>query len=422
VSWLSERAARIVAIWNQSPVWLKSGVSICLTVLLTSGIKDLWDAPRPRIDITSCGIGLTHPKRPVEVPDGIGAIFANHQYLNDILDNRHTAGDYQDALAEEETTFQNFRLAESYFDTLINIVNTQSAAISRDARRLQFLKAMYLSAYDGVLEQQMKFTIDDYERSLPPGYNRHPSVEYPGHVNMGTSIITMTEIDEEQTVTQIQQRTSNPNAGDERLLDAHRTNVFRRIIGVYDPNVVVGLLVESKNEMHKINENTRYALGVLRNFLAKEAPSGWKVTALVTNRGGRALTVLNTGVLLVEVPGTKSGDKGKILIDLESADTTGDQFLVVEAQKAAILRLVSKQSVDSIVAHQPGLLGGSDWRPGGDTDASRLMKLYSARVGDLKASLILARAGSAKVGERIGGSASFPIGRKWEETVLEKLK
>lgn len=379
---------------TRGAVWV---ISIVMSALVTLYIRDRWEAPRPVVELTS--LTFLDPRlgdASIPIPPELVQKVSNHVYLSD-LNRKETTESLKSKLEDHVEALLIRQKVEKYVSSLIDLLLQQSPAILLDTRRREFLQLLVDDpSGQQVVDSYAKVTIFDFEESLDARYMTHTPGTESLMVNLKDGVYNLSEIDEAK---------AEPGAD---LLAARQSNLYRRLFVYYDQNLLAEFFRGVQKYIKEQNTLADEIIVATRELLDGAKQPRIAVALLVANRGRRPVALQTIGVLRLSVPKPTASGVVPVLLDL-TASSDQQELVIVEADEAETVRLMSVETLREIVDRNAAVLGGESWDESRALAESRLMKLYDAKTGELVAAAAIARAGVKPGMVQIGPSAPVPV-------------
>jgi hypothetical protein len=388
------RAGRKIAIWV---------ITIIASAVLTAVVKDWWESPKPSIELTRLQLIVTPSSKKMSLSQELKRLLDDHAYL----ESPKEAMTYDGAVEFVENIKDRIRLHSdvvAWFDSALDLIGKQSAAISLESRRHQLIQMISDEPSGKSVELTCRFVVDDIETQLDAKYLSHPKGQTRAVVNLPNSVYYLGEQPEDQT-----------NTGNR--LDAHRANIYRRILLLYEPDVLVKLFSLARDRLKRNNNDATALLPKLQLAMTNAFPMSLAAEVLVSNRGQRPMAVRTVAIVKLRVPSQNSSAAQTVPIRVQGSS---DGVAVVEGGKAVTLTLYS-EPIERLISANPKTLGGEGWSQANGIDGSRLMLLYHAKTGSLLALVALARAGTVGSDLKLGESQFTVVGSSTEDEIVTAL-
>jgi hypothetical protein len=387
---------------------------------VTLVIKDYWDAPRPRFELISLDLSASTPNdQQLTIDPLLDARIRNHGYFPN-LDLAPKLKDVVEAVDKAKESNVLFERTLAHCDDLIQLVQTQSAARDKAQRRKDFLTKLVARDQEfKILERGMKFATDSFP--LPRQYSSHPPNERNVRVDTGVSIFTLAELNPEAEASRAAAGSSDVNTYSTVLNDATRTNLFRRIVVYYEPDILIGFLEQVRKDLDRTRSEAMAIIAVLDPMVAAAREERITAEVLISNNGTKPLALRSEGLLRLNIPNQQGASASSVPVPLKAAGAT-EEINIVDGGKATILSFSSRDTLRAIIQGSPELLGGPNWSTGGSLDASRLVMLWKAATPALTASIALARAGAAPTDSKAGESPSTIVGVSTVTALYQQLQ
>ena len=380
--------------------------SIVLSALLGAVIKDLWEAPRPHVEVSSVSLGLPPGSETLRVD--IGETLVNrsesHPFIK-TLEASETVASLQGVIENAPRAEADYRALVARIDRLETLVKTQNAVGRRqEDLRVEFLRVWHEGPGSVLLDNLIQGIVMEptLARARDPKYNRHPpGMEAADDIDLGIMRIVVREVRPLPTMAPME------------LYLTAATNVMRRLWIYYEPQVLIDHLSAGRKRVQEWLDDLPALIKDIKTAMEAAVPRRIVVTATASNRGRLPLTLRGVGVLKLSLP--EGG--APLLVELSAEDP--EQIVVVKGGEAEVLRLTSVNTLPQLLKASPQASG--TWREGQDPEASRLAKLFEAE-GGLKASLSLSRAGVSAKNARIGPSSLEEVGKPSRLALIKELE
>jgi hypothetical protein len=396
-------------------VWI---LSLLGSVLLTAFFKDYWEAPRPILQITGFefrSVQSEQGEKPeVIVENELLNRIERHLFLPD-LEPPITVDALEQKVREYERLRQTCTEVEKHLGNLTTLLLGQGAAISLDTRRKATLQMIADAPDSRLIESAAKVLADDV---IDPKYQSHPAGSENLRVNLRDSIFDLSQIDEEKVAEEAGR--NGPSAATQMRIQAHRTNIYRRLLIYYEPDVLVSFFNNVKDKLASYNREAEDIIGQLQKSADAGKAERIALDVLVSNRGQRPIAISGLGVLRLEVPPVKKGKMAGVFVPMiHTSDST--DITIIDGGKASTIHLLSRESVGQIIQANSLLLGGDGWTASKSLDESRLFLLFRAKTGELTATVSLARAGEEPQSSGVGPSAPLSVSQSAVERTIEEI-
>jgi hypothetical protein len=250
------------------------------------------------------------------------------------------------------------------------------------------------------------------EQALPERYQTHPpsfSVKTFGTFNVSL-------VDEEEFARRV--AASEPTKYDQAKTEAHRTNLLRRMVIFYEPDILLATLAKATESVGVDLDQSVGLTKRVQAVLDDAVPRRITVTTALVNSGQRAIALRDMALLTLVLP-EANGTETPVYVGMKRVDTSEDA-LVVEGGKARGVSFESTETLDQLVRNDPTVLGGPKWGAGQAFSASRLSLLFEGN--GLSAQISLAKAGAQKASMVAARSDRIGVGAEAEKRLFEKLR
>ena len=371
-------------------VWLTASIS---AALIGAIIKDYWEAAHPTVDIHA--VSITSPPTPIDIHAKLLRDIRNHPYLSIDATDEFYDNDIAELIKDFEIKDEERLEAVATITRLIDYLKATSADLSLKMRQRDFLTILTAGGLGSMLEDWAKITLKGYEEKLPDRYQRHPEGSEGLYVSIPIGIYNLAEIDEEEFARQESQARGPVNVYARVLLDARRTNLFRRLLLYQEADVLLPFLDALKLELNGAIQSSRDISQRLQKYISTSLRH-LGATAMVTNTGHRPFSIGLQGVLFLHFPARVRGGKDGIMA--ADLDVVEDKPILVPGGEARLLKFITRDNLHQIVEET------------GNVDVDGLRSLFAE--GGIRARISIARAGVGEADLVIGPSDIRPIGPK----------
>jgi hypothetical protein len=400
-------------------IWIGTVIGSSILTLL---VADWWQAARGTVEIAK--VEIRSPGQPTDklvLGDELAQKTRDHIYFN-TLNSESTFEKVEKALDDARRKADLANRTGHLIESLIKLLQTQSAALSLETRRKEFLITFTAKSEESDwFEKIAKGLLVDYETNLPKKYSSHP----PGTENLNISLETMTyqlgQENEEEFARRVEGQVKNVNAYAIARQEAHVNNIWRRLFVYYEPEVLLGFLTSSQSRIEVFTKRAEEIIAAVTAKIEQTRKQHLYVSLLVSNSGDTPLPVQPIGVLRLRVPSVNKQGSQAVQIRL-GATLLSSQTTIVEKGKPGLLTLMSQKPLSKIIEENHDLLGGEQWTPDSSVSNSRFMQLWQAKTAGLEASAKLARASLDPNKTVLAESPVHPISLSSDVMVYEQLE
>ena len=393
-------------------------ITVLGSALLTAFFKDYWEAPHPVLQITGFSFESAEgDKTEITVDPELLRSIAKHDYLPD-LKLPITLADLTKEIAEGEHIREQWLDEDGHVRNIVALIRSQGLGISLENRRKALLNLIVDEPGDINIESRAKILVAGMEQALGPKYQCHPPGSEHLMVHLDDGEYNLSQVDEEKAAQDAGSAT-DVNAPVKRRIDAHRTNIFRRLLIYYDPDLLLNVFTTLEKSIADENREAEGIIGQLKSSEKGLVGQRIALDILISNRGQRPVAIRGAGVLCLEVPAAKHGNPVRVLVPLVKASDS--EVTVVDGGKSNVIQVHSRDNLRDIVQANSAALGGDNWTSSRPLEESRFMLLFKAKTSELTAAVALVRAGEEPQRSRVGPSASLPVSQSATEQAIEQI-
>lgn len=369
-------------------------------------IRDYWEAAHPVVELQSISIAARGGNGFPELDYSLRQTIAEHPYYSAEFDGSPEVQDIVDVIKRNKDTDLSHQAAVETYRKLIDYVKATSPQLPLDIRREDFLKIWGRGPRGGVMEGWAKNVLARLEKELPEHYNKHPEDSKELFVVLESSVINLSEIDEEEHARQMAQVRGPVGVYTRVLLDARRTNLLRRIWIYQDATVLIPFLEAAISRAERSIQQSKEISQQLEQYTTPAGPRHLAVRVIVTNTGRRTLALGTQGVLFLHLPARAANVPEKEIsanvLAVEAEPT------LISGGEAKVVNYVTQDNLNLI------------FEAAQYTDADGFRSLYEG--GGIRARISIARAGADKNNLVIGPSEIRPIGPKSIDNAFEVIR
>ena len=372
-------------------------------------VKDFWEAPRPTIEIAAVSLQAVDAEKEIDLDPALVGRIQDHVFVEN-LELRVSTAEVKEAMSDAEVDVKKFKSLIERLDRLQELLRTRSGPI--DLRRREFLAAWFAGDDGGTLDSLVKSVLVEHE--LPDHYRSHPDNMKDISVDLGPSVVSLREVDEERVAQE--QSKGSVNTYERVRRDARRTNYLRRLWIHLEPDIFIPTLKRASDFLIEQLEESRAIVAELDEAIAEQNPDHILVTAVLGNRGRRPLGIRHLGALWLRLPSRSASDSAadEVAIPLGGLEES-PEITVLEGGGAEVIKVFSRDSIPEMVAKSEVLRGGRS----AEDKLSRLEVLMEG--GGISAAVSLVKAGVPIEDAEIGRSEFRPVGPQAQQAVFSTL-
>src|ERR1051325_4639096 len=318
-------------------VWTCTVACSCMITLL---VTEWWQKARATVELTR--IEIRSPGKPTDklvVGEDLAQKTQEHPYFTS-LHEESTFEAIDKALDEGRQKTNRAKRTSGHIEGLITLLGTQSAALSLEKRRAQFLAAFVSKAEESsFFEDVAKVTLDDYEAQLPTKYSAHPPGSEQLSVNLENATYRLAQEDEDDVAKRIQSQSKDINAYTIARREAHRTNLWRRLFAYYEPEILLSFFSTCKERTERWISKAETIMSELTTKIEQTRQQHMYVSVLVANSGDTALPIQSIAVLKLQVPNLNKSGSQSVSIRL-GAENEPSAMTIVEKGKPQLIALM----------------------------------------------------------------------------------
>lgn len=391
---------------------------VIVSAILGAVIKDISERPWPVVELTNISfMGETTASSDVDVPSELNLDIRQHPWFPN-LDIQVSIQGIRDSMLTGTQRDLTRRRMLSEVIVLVDLVETQSASLSVDHRRKDFLERWSRDpSVRDRLSSKIQSVVYEMQDELPAHYKSHPDEYRNFEVTLPRGTVVLGYFDEESYA----EKAANlsPSQYERALLQARGANLARRLWIYYEPEVILKVLSKTREEVEEQLKKSAEIAADLKDLIERCTPSRIQAEATILNRGRRPIAVGKLALLVFEIPESQGGTTKPVYIDLIRT-SRADETLIVKGGEVARIDFSSRLTVDEIVRRHQDLLGGTEWANDQRITISRFMKLYEGE--GLSARIVLSKAGFSPGKSKMAESSIFPVGTGTDDKVLEALR
>ena len=382
---------------NENPAFWRVVVWVAATLgsaLLGALVKDYWEAARPVVELQSISITASGQAGQPQLPPKLLNSIRRHPYYQLDEEQELSAGELQKVLQRNERTDLDAQAIVDTIPRLIDYLKKTSPDLDVSIRRRDFVRIWDAGDVGNMMERWAKGVLASYESELPPTYQRHPEGAERTFIPTKTGTFDLSEIDEEAQAQQESEARGPVGVYNRVLLDAHRTNLLRRLWLYQDPAILIPFLEELATDVTRVIEESNQIAVELKTFTIPSGPSHLSATVMITNTGRRPLPISSEGVLFLHLPAQSAKKPDNIIpANIQIVGESGASL--IRGNEARILKYVTIGNLEAVFESV-------------SADVESFKQLYNG--GGVRARVALARAGADEKNLVVGPSHIRPIG------------
>ena len=401
--------------------WITTVIFSCLATLF---LTDWWNEARGSLDIAKLELRpLGNPTDSLALGPELAQRTENHHYFVTVASDT-TFKEVADAIEDASKKTDIAKRVVARIDALLGLLNTQSMALSLDARRKQFLERLTDNSEEyGFFEKNAKALVITYVTNLPAKYFTHPLEAKNLIVHFeDTRGYRLGEESEDEIAKRFQSASNDVNAYERGRLEAQKTNSLRRLFIYYEPDVLIGFLKACRAWVEGDRVGAETLVSALRAKVEETRKQYLYVSVLASNSGTTPLALEPLGVLVLHIPNPNKESAQTLSIRLLGDGDFADAS-VVEKGKPKLLTFVSAKPLSLIIDENHESLGGDEWTTTNfPLEHSRFMQLWQAKAVGLEGSVKIARVSVDSKQNTFCESDRRPIGLNTKERIYELLQ
>ena len=376
-------------------IWTAATVG---AALIGAIVRDYWEAANPVVELQSISIAAAGGSDQLVLEPSLAVTIERHPYYLLDTNKELSVEDIRTAIRRNQKKDREFGAVSDTSEKLRKYLKATSPQLDIEIRRRDFFRIWSDGDIGSVMERLAKAVLATFEKNLPPKYQDHPEGAASLYVTIGAGhSFNLSEIDEEAMAQQEAQARGPVGVYARVLLDAHRTNLLRRLWLYLEHEVLISFLDELDSYAKSLVESSGEIAEQLEHYTAPTGPRHLSARVMVANTGRRALPIGPQGVLYLHLPAQTASQIDQIVPANVHLSPAGVASLVGGGE-ARILEYTTLDNLDEVFGEVES------------TDVAGFRRLYDE--GAIRARITLSRAGSDDAQLAIGPSELRPIGPK----------